>query len=119
MSNTSVTSPQPSEAEWARIVDESKKTTLSLRAFSAQMGVPLQQLYNWRSKLKATKPKPGPRRGFKEIKPKLAVTPHMSPEHGAIELHLRNGHMVRVTGGRVDARLLQTVIALADGGAAC
>ena len=40
-------------------------------------------------------------------------------EEGAIEVHLRNGRMVRVTGSRVDTRLLQAVIDLADGGAAC
>lgn len=120
MSNQLLTSPpQPSAAEWAQIVEQSNETQLSLRAFSSQIGVPLQQLYNWRSRLKTSTPTPRLSRGFKEVKPTFAVTPNSMREEGAIEVHLRNGRMVRVTGSRVDTRLLQAVIDLADGGAAC
>ena len=117
MSKNEHTPSQRSATEWARLVEESKTTSLSLRVFSAQAGVSVQHLYHWRSKLKASTPRP--QRGFQELKPRLDPTANTTKEHGAIELHLGNGRMVRVTGDRVDARLLQTMVEIAQAGVAC
>ncbi len=100
------------------IVEQSKSTTLSLRAFSAEAGVPLPGLYHWRSKLKSSVT--AQLRGFSEMKPPFAPTPPTTPRReGMIEVRLANGRVVRVTGGQVDAQVLQTVIEAAEAGGAC
>ncbi len=116
MSKTSLSPSQRSAAEWAQIVEQSKTTKHSLRAFSVETGVPLRHLYHWRSKLKASVPRR--EGGFSQIKPQL-VTPENAPERGAVELHLRSGHMVRFTGGQADPSLLRTIIEVVEGGGAC
>ncbi len=116
MSKTSLSPSQRSAAEWAQIVEQSKTTKHSLRAFSVETGVPLRHLYHWRSKLQASVPRR--EREFPQIKPRL-VTPENAPERGAVELHLRSGHMVRFTGGQADPSLLRTIIEVVEGGGAC
>ena len=109
-------SSRRTSAQWEQIVEQSETTALSLRAFCTEIGVPLQSLYYWRSKLRGS----APRRpsGFMELKAvNVPATP--PPAEGAIELRLTNGRIVRVTGGRVDAQALSMLIQVAEAGSSC
>ena len=91
---------------------------MSLRAFCARAGVPLHGLYYWRNKLKLSDN--AQLGGFTEIRPAVApVLPALPRPEGVIEVRLANGRTVRVSGGHVDAKVLQTVIEMADAGSAC
>ena len=113
------TSSRRTSAQWEKIVEQSETTALPRRAFCREIGVSVQSLYYWRSKLKVHAPrKPS---GFTELNPVLgsAAPPPPPPVEGAMELRLTNGRIVRIMGGSVNVQALRTLIQLAEAGDPC
>jgi len=115
MKTSTTTRSRRSAAQWAALVEQFQSTSLSPRAFCEQASVPLGRLYFWRSKLRAAVvAKPS---GFTPVRLRAPVEPQ-APAAGAIEVRLGNGRVVRVVGA-VDAQVLHTVIAAAEGSVSC
>lgn len=104
-------------AQWEHIVEQPETTTLSLRAFCDELGLSLQSLYYWRSKFRGRARRKS--HGFTQLQPAKLPAPPPKQAMGAMELHLTNGRVVRITGGGVDAQALRTLIEAAEVGGPC
>jgi hypothetical protein len=116
MNNSSIRRSRRTPTEWAALVEQASKSSLSAKRFCEQAGVSVQSLYAWRAKLQATQPA----RGFTPVvvASRSSDSGKQSPSCG-IEIVLRNGRIVRVRDNGIDVHALRSVLEVAEGQAAC